>query len=331
MQKVLSRVDLNLVTALDALLHEVSVTAAARRVGLSAPAMSHALSRLRRQLGDPLLVRAGRAMVLTPRAEALRSRVRDLHQAARDVLAQPGPFHPERLARTFVVQASDSVIAVLGRELDRVLAPAPGLTLRFRPNLPEDPLELREGRSDLAIGIYGDLPPELRTRSLYTDRFVSVVRRDHPMVGDRLTLDQFLSLPQVQVAPRGRPGGIVDATLAQQGRTRHVSRAVPFFLSALLLVSESDAVVTLPERVARTMEERLRLKVLAPPLHLPPYTLSLVWHPRLDGDPAHRWLREAVVQAARAAAPGTHPGARTRLGKIEGRQRGGARRRTDGP
>ena len=119
--------------------------------------------------------------------------------------------------------------------------------------------------------------------------------------------------------------------LAQLVRTRHVSRAVPFFLSALLMVSESDAVVTLPERVARAMEERFRLKILTPPLQLPPYTLSLVWHPRMDGDPAHRWLRDAVVEAARAAAPGTHPGARVRLGKLEGRHRARGRKRTDGP
>jgi DNA-binding transcriptional LysR family regulator len=326
----MERVDLNLVTALDALLQEASVTAAARRVGLSPPAMSHALARLRRQLGDPLLVRAGRNMVRTPRAEALRERVRDVRAGAEALLASPAPLVPERLERTFVLHASDNVLAVLGKALDRLLGAAPGVALRFRPNLPEDPLELREGRADLAIGIYGDLPPELRLRPLYTDRFVCAVRRDHPAVGERLTLAQFLALPQVQVAPRGRPGGQLDAVLAQQGSPRRVARAVPFFLSALLMVAESDAVVTLPERVARAVEERFALRLLDPPVPLQPYTLSLVWHPRMDGDAAHRWLRETVLEAARIAAPGRHAGARKRLSASEGGARPSRKERRRG-
>ncbi len=311
----MERLDLNLLSTLDALLHEGSVTAAARRVGITPPAMSHALARLRDQLRDPLLVRAGRRMILTPRADALKARVRDVHEAAAAVLAAPAAFVPERLVRTFVVHASDNVLAVLGKALDDVTAHAPGVTLRFRPNVPDDPLELREGRADLAIGIYGDLPPELRQRTLFTDRFVCAVRRDHPGVRGRLTLEQFLALPQVQVAPRGRPGGQLDDVLARHGVSRKVARAVPFFLSALLMVAESDAVVTVPERVARATASRLGLQLLDPPLPLQPYSLSLLWHPRMDGDAPHRWLRECFVEAARRAAPGAHAGARTRLGR----------------
>lgn len=322
----MDRTDLNLLTALDALLQTESVTGAAQRLGLSPPAMSHALSRLRAQLGDPLLVRAGRRMVLTPRAEAMRARARNALAEARTLLSRPARSGTDELRRTFVVHASDNVLAVIGKALHEAVAPARGVTLRFRPNLPEDAAELREGRSDLAIGIYGGLPPELRTRPLYSDRFVCVVRRDHPTVGERLTLEAFLALEQVQIAPRGRPGGLLDAALAERGLARRVSRAVPFFLSALLLVSETDAVVTLPERVARSLAGRLGLKVLDPPLKLSPYALSLIWHPRMDGDEAHRWLRGAVLQAARVAAPGTVPGARTRLGPTEGtgRRPGGA-------
>jgi DNA-binding transcriptional LysR family regulator len=314
----MERVDLNLVTALDALLQEESVTGAARRLGLSPPAVSHALSRLRRQLGDPLLVRAGRAMVLTPRAEELRARVRDIHAEVEALLTRPAAFVPGQLRKTFVIHASDNVLAVLGKALDRILAASPGVSLRFRPNLPDDAAELREGRADLAIGIYGDLPPELRLRPLYSDRFVCAVRRDHPTVGDELTLEQFVALPQVQVAPRGQPGGQLDTLLAQRGIARQVGRAVPFFLSALLMAAESDAVVTLPERVARAVQAGFRLKLLDPPIRLQPYTLSLLWHPRMDGDEAHRWLREAMLGAARIAAPGSHPGARARLGAGEG-------------
>jgi DNA-binding transcriptional LysR family regulator len=155
----MERVDLNLLAALDALLQEESVTAAAPRMGLSPPAMSHALARLRRQLGNPLLVRAGRTMVLTPRAEGLRARVRGVRAEAEAVLSRPKAFVPERLERAFVIHASDNVLAVLGKALDRTMGRAPGITLQFRPNLPDDAAELREGRADLAIGIYGDLLP----------------------------------------------------------------------------------------------------------------------------------------------------------------------------
>jgi DNA-binding transcriptional LysR family regulator len=313
----MERTDLNLLPALDALLRAGSVTGAARQLGLSPPAVSHALSRLRRRLGDPLLVRAGRRMVLTPRAEGLKARAAAAHAEAAALLSQPVAFVPERLERAFVIHASDNVLAVLGAALHRVTSAAPGVALRFVPNLPGDADELREGRADLAIGIYGDLPPELRTRPLYTDRFVCALRRDHPAVRGRLTLEAFLALEHVQVAPRGRPGGLLDATLAERGLSRRVVRAVPFFLSALLLAAETDAVVTLPERVARAMAGRLGLQLVEPPLALPPYTLSLVWHPRMDRDEAHRWLREAVLQAARLAAPGTHPGARTRIEPAE--------------
>jgi DNA-binding transcriptional LysR family regulator len=256
-------------------------------------------------------------MMLTPRAEAMRSRVRDAHEAATAVLAAPVALVPERLVRTFVVHASDNVLAVLGKTLDEIMDHAPGVTVRFRPNLPEDPTELREGRADLAIGIYGRLPPELRQRTLYTDRFVCAVRRDHPTVRDRLTLEQFLALRQVQVAPRGRPGGQLDSVLARRGMSRNVARAVPFFLSALLMVAESDAVVTVPERVARAMASRLGLKLVDPPIALQPYSLSLLWHPRMDGDAAHRWVRGCFLEAARRAASGVHAGARTRLGETE--------------
>jgi DNA-binding transcriptional LysR family regulator len=313
----MDRPDLNLLAALDALLQTESVGGAAELLGLSPPAMSHALSRLRAQLGDPLLVRAGSRMVMTPRALALKERARGATVEATALLSPPARFVAEELRRAFVVHASDNVLAVLGKSLHDGVAQSPGVTLRFRPNAPEDAVELREGRADLAIGIYGELPPELRTRPLYSDRFVCAVRRDHPTVGERLSLEAFLSLEQIQVAPRGRTGGLLDASLEEQGLRRHVSQAIPFFLAALQLVSETDAVVTLPERVARTMAGRFGLRVLEPPLKLVPYTLSMVWHPRMDGDAAHRWLREAVLRAARAAAPGAVPGARTRLADQE--------------
>lgn len=306
--------DLGILLALDALLQEGSVTGAARRVGLSTPAMSHTLARLRELLGDPLLVRAGRAMVLTPRAETLRPRIRDLCAAAAQALAPEAPFSPRELERAFVVHATDHVLTVLGPALDRLAREAaPRLTLRFAPNSPDDPEALREGDADLAIGIYGELPPELRTRILFTDRFVCVVRKDHPTIGKRLTLERFLALEHVQIAPRGRPGGYVDDLLAERGLARRVARAVPYTLAALLLVARTDDVLTVSERIARALAPAFGLRLLEPPLPLRPYALSLLWHPRFDGDPAHRFLRDLLVRAAEASAAETHEGARTRL------------------
>ncbi len=306
--------DLSLLATLDALLQEGSVTGAARRVGLSTPAMSHALARIRERLGDPILVRAGRGMVLTPRAEALKARVHTVVNEARQALEPERPFVAAEVARTFVVHATDYVLAILGLVVDRILREeAPRIAMRFVPNTPEDPARLREGGSDLAVGIYGDLPQEMRNRQLLTDRLVCVVRRDHPTVGQRLTLAQFVRLPHIQIAPRGKPGGYLDEVLRAKGLTRQVARAVPFFLAGLALAAQTDYVLTTSERVARQMAPSLGLRLLEPPLALRPYALSLVWHPRFDGDAGHRFVREVFARAAREAAGGAHPDARTRL------------------
>lgn len=306
--------DLSLLATLDALLREGSVTKAARRLGLSTPGMSHALARVREQVGDPLLVRAGRTMVLTPRAEALKPLVRSLVEEAQRVLEPERPLATRELRRTFVVHTSDYVLTLLGPALDQVVrAEAPQAVLRFVPASMDDAALLREGTADLAIGIYGELPPELRIRQLLTDRFVCVVREGHPEVKQRLSLELFLRLEHVQVAPRGQPGGYIDDVLHEHGHERHVARAVPYFMTALMLVSQTDYVLTVSERIARSLAPRLGLRVLEPPLELRPYALQLVWHPRQDRDAGHRWLREVLLRAAHAIASDVHPNARTRL------------------
>jgi DNA-binding transcriptional LysR family regulator len=320
--------DIGLLVTIDALLQEGSVTGAARRVGLSTPAMSHALARARERLGDPILVRAGRGMVLTPRAQELKARVHTLVCDARQALAPPRPFAPAEMRRSFTVHATDHVLAVLGLVIDRLArAEAPDVSLRFVPNGPEDAARLRDGASDLAVGIYGALPPEVRTRQLLTDRFVCVVRDGNTSVGKRLTLEQFVRIPHIQVAPRGSPGGYIDDELAARGLERCVARAVPFFVTALNMVAQTDYLLTVSERLARAMAPSLGLRVLEPPLPLRPYALSLVWHPRHDADPAHRWLRDVFARAAKEAAGDAHPAPRTRLDAATTRPRGAARRK----
>jgi DNA-binding transcriptional LysR family regulator len=300
--------DLNLLIALDALLQEHSVSRAAARVGLSTPAMSHALARLRDQLGDPLLVRAGQRMVPTPRAADLQARVHALAADALGVLA-PAPAGDLRaLDRTFRIGTTDQLTTVLGTALDRRMRDAPGVSLIVTPVGREDPKQLRDGTIDLAIGVYdyapySDLPSDLRIQQLFRDHYVCAVRADHPTVGSSLTLAQYAELEHVQVAPRGPPGGYVDELLATHGLSRRIVRALPYFLAALVLVAETDYVLTLSVTLVRRLDGMLGIKIVQPPrsLGLEPYQVSQLWHPRNDRDPAHRWLRDHVAEAARLA------------------------------
>jgi len=288
--------DFGSLAALHALLTEASVSGAAKRLCLSTPAMSHALNRLRDRFDDPLLVRAGRGMVLTPRAEALRPHVEDAVAAASLVFRPPEREELARAVRSYTLALSDYVTTLIGAGLDQsVRDQAPNVDLRFLLNAPDDPDRLRQGEVDVIVGIYGRLPPEVKRRRVVSDRLVTVVRRAHPKIGKRLGLRQYATLPHIQVAPRGRPGGVVDRRLAESGRRRRVARAVPFFRHALELVSETDYLLTVPERIATKFAQPLGLKLLEPPIPLEPYALSMVWHPRNDSDDVHRFLRQQLV------------------------------------
>jgi DNA-binding transcriptional LysR family regulator len=233
---------------------------------------------------------------------------------ARRALEPERPFASRDLSRTFVVHATDYVLTVLGGTVDRILREeAPKACVRFVPNAPDDAAMLRDQGSDLAVGIYGDLPQEMRTRQLLTDRFVCVVRRAHPAAGKRLSLDRFVGMDHVQVAPRGKPGGYLDDVLRERGLTRNVARAVPYFLTALQLTAETDYLLTISERIARKFERSMRLSIMEAPVPLRPYALSLVWHPRLDADAGHRFLREVFLRAAKEVAGERHEEPRTRL------------------
>ncbi|HET9627761.1 MAG TPA: LysR family transcriptional regulator [Kofleriaceae bacterium] len=311
--------DLNLLIALDALLQEENVSRAAARVGLSTPAMSHALARLRAHVGDPLLVRTGQRMVPTPRADHLRARVEAVVREARDVLAPPPVEDVHTVERTFRIHTSDHLITVLGPDLDRLARAAPGVTLHVMPCVAETPALCRDGTIDLAIGVYdyapySELPNDLRIQQLYEDEFTCVVRAAHPRVKRGLTLAQYCELEHVQIAPRGNPGGYVDELLARHGLRRRIARALPYFVAGLALVAETDYLLTCSVVLARRMQRRFGLKLIAPPreLGLEPFQFAQLWHPRNDRDPPHRWLRDIVARAARAASHRT--GERGRVG-----------------
>ncbi len=295
--------DLNLLFTLDALLQEESITRAAARLGRSAPAVSQALAKLREALDDPLLVRAGRGMVPSPRAEQLREPVASVLERIAAVFEPGATFAPQASKRTFRIHGSDYVVHVLGAELDaRLRAAAPEVSLRVMPNA-DDAQRVRDGSLDLAIGVYPDLPPEVRIQKLFDETLVCVVRDRHPSVPKRLTPERFAALQHVQIAPGGRAGGVVDDALAKQGLHRAVVRQVPFFYAGLVLVSRTDLALTLPRRLACAEAKRYGLRVLALPVDVAAYPVSQIWHPRHDADAGHRWFRRMVVDAARATKP----------------------------
>ncbi|MEO0322251.1 MAG: LysR family transcriptional regulator [Myxococcota bacterium] len=304
MPNALRDVDLNLLVALEALLEEASVTRAAERLGKSVPGTSHALGRLRDTLGDPLLVRAGRSMVRTARAEALRPALRDTLARIEGLLAPAEAVDPATLTRTFTLHVTDHVLLVLGARLEeRLGADAPHVSLAFGVVRTESPEALRAGRLDAAIGVFPRSFPELRRRLLFRDRLVCAVREGHPEVGATLDLPTYARLSHVRIAPRERPGGIVDTLMAAAGYRRRVARSVPYFHAALHLAATTDHVVTASKRMLEVLAPTLGLRILEPPLPFAPYPLALLWHPRRSDDPAHRWLRDTLAEVARDTAP----------------------------
>ncbi|MFD0687469.1 LysR family transcriptional regulator [Actinomadura fibrosa] len=300
-----SRMDLNLLVALDALLEEGSVTGAAERLHLSGPAMSRTLGRIRKALGDPVLVRSGRAMVPTPRALAVRAEVHELVQRARTLFSAGGDLDPATLTGAFTLQAEEGTVAVIGGPLlERVHREAPDVTLRFLAEGPRDTHALRRDTVDLEIGVIGE-HPDTRIEPLLEDRFISVVRPGHPLAGREPSLAEWTAAAQLVNTRRGRLTGPMDELLAGMGRSRSLAGTVPNVSTALLLVQETDFMGFASERLHRRLVDRLGLERVPVPLELPPLHLSMGWHVRYDADPAHAWLRRCVreVVAEVAATP----------------------------
>lgn len=289
--------DLNLLATLDVLLTEGNVARAARRVRLSASAMSRSLARLRDVMGDPLLVRAGRELVPTPRARELREPVRQLMESARAVLRPAETPDLKRLTRTFSLRAREGFVETFGLAiLARVRAEAPGVRLRFLHKVDKDSTLLRDGGVDLETGVLGKTTgPEVRAQALFQDRFVGVVRPAHPLTRGPITRGRYAAGEHVQVARRAVGRGPVEDTLESFGIEPRVVATVGTFSAALALARASDLIATVPER--HTGALRAGLHTFALPFPAPQITISLLWHPRMDADPAHRWLRGCVREA----------------------------------
>ena len=295
----LAGIDLNLLTSLDVLLDEASVTRAARRLGKTQPAVSHNLRRLRELLGDPLLVRTPHGMQPTPRAHELRPAVRAALEAAETVLQAAPRFDPARAERSFVLAMADqAAFQLLPPLVQRLAAAAPGITLQLRPPPADLAAALAEGELELAIGVFGDSPSGIRSELLWTESFACVVRRGGPGTRGPFDLRRYLARPHLLVAPRGRPGSIVDDLLARDHLRRRIAVVVPHFLVAPAIIAASDLVWTAPAGLAHALAPRYALAVRPPPLAVPSFSIAMRWHLRLDRDPGLAWLRALLREVA---------------------------------
>jgi DNA-binding transcriptional LysR family regulator len=318
----LAGIDLNLLVAFDALARERSVTRAAGQLGVTQSAVSHALRRLRELLGDPLLVRSGNGMALTPHAQALVVPVRGGLITLSRALSGPATFEPQHARRAFVLASMDLFdVLVLPSLLGRVRREAPGVDVSVMP--PGDPRlteQLETGEADVAIvpQLHGPRSGAaeaggigLVRKTLFRDQFVCLLRADHPALAARgkrargaadsgLALETYLELSHALISTRGSGMGLVDELLAQQGRTRRIALRIPHFFSALAIVAQSDLVLTGPAALASLATPELKIVALPVPVKLPQPSINLVWHERFGNDPGHQWLRELTTEVARS-------------------------------
>ena len=298
----LANFNLNLLLALDGLLGERSVTAAARRVRVTPSAMSHSLAELRDLLGDPLLVRSGRAMVLTPRAEALVIPLHKLLVDTERILRGGTTFEPTSAERRFVIAAPDFLATLLLPTLLTAAATeAPGISLEIVPSARRGNAWLLEtGEVDLALGAIVDKMPSIRRMDLCTEGFTCAARKGHPTINGTLDLRTFVKTPHLVITLGDDKGPTwIDQALAKVGKKRHVAVHTRYFMSAPLIIARTDLLLTGPSMLIRYFADLVPIQVMQPPIELPTYPEEAYWHERFDDDPSHVWLRKLVLKTAR--------------------------------
>ncbi len=295
------KLDLNLLIALDVLLHERSVTAAARELGLSTSAMSRTLSRLRSATGDALLVPAGRAMVPTPHALEIAAEVHALVGAAQKVLSTPPELDIRELQRDFTIRANAAFVFMHAARLSTmVMETAPGVRLRFAAKPEKEIHSLRHAIVDLEIGVISGDGAELRAQTLYRDSFVGIVHSGHPLLMKTpVSVDDYVAWPHVVASRRGSFTGPIDDALAKLGLARNVNVVVPSFPSVIAVAAESDLIGLIPRSYCRA-GLAAQTEMFELPVSTPEVTVSQIWHPRMDADPGHRWLRGLIFDAFRS-------------------------------
>jgi DNA-binding transcriptional LysR family regulator len=309
-RRSLSSINLNLLVALEALLATKSVSEAARRVSVTTSAMSHSLAALRSLFDEPLLVRSGGRMALTPYAESLREPLAQALGGITRILDGATRFDPKSARRRFVIAAPDFFSTLILPALLAIVArDAPGIELSIVPSARRGNAWLLEsGELDLALGAVVDDAPGIRRLELCTEGFLCAVRRGHPDVTGRLSLDLYARLPHlvITLGDDERPTWI-DEALAKKGRSRRVALRTRYFMAAPLIVSESDLVLTAPAMLVGYFAKLVPLTVLAPPLRLPTYPEEAYWHERYDSDPGHQWLRGMLARVTSDLGTGKPP------------------------
>ena len=301
----LQTIDLNLLVVFEALIEERGVTRAAKRVGLSQPAMSNALARLRRTFDDPLFVRTPEGMSPTPAAQSLIGPVRSALAQLRDIFEEKPAFAPAASERLFHLLTNDYVeLTLLPPLANAIREQARGVSLRVHrsPSVFEPPSANSLAESfDLAIGFFPDaltLDARVRSELLWEDSNVCIARARHPKIRGRISLRQYAEAEHVAVFYKKQGLGVIDTLLAQRGLSRRTAVVVPHFTTVPFIISASDFIATAPDRIARMFIKQLKLQSLRPPIEIPPLRLTLLWHERFHADPAHRWMRELIARTA---------------------------------
>ncbi|TBD38420.1 LysR family transcriptional regulator [Rhizobium ruizarguesonis] len=293
----MSDLDLNLLVALDALLREQSVSAAARRLGLSTSAMSRTLSRLRAALGDPILVPAGRGMVATPHALAIGAEVHLLKEAVQSVLSPPSTVEIREVRRHFTIRANEAFVLLYAAGLSAaVTSAAPGIRLRFAPRSDKDVQALRDAAIDLDIGVLPRDSGELRCQTLFEDRYVGLARLGHPIFdADRITAERFAAWGHVLFSMQADFAGPIDKALAELGHVRDVRLIVPSFPAVIAVAAASDLIGSIPKSYCKSAAIS-HIETFDLPVDVSGFNIVQAWHPRMDADSVHRWLRALIFE-----------------------------------
>lgn len=298
-------IDLNLLIGFDALLDEMSVSKAAQRLGVTQPAMSSTLKRLRRLFADPLLVRSSEGMQPTEKAIWLKTRVQRALAAIQSLIDEAGEFDPSRIERTIHIGLNDYASLLVIPQVYALIhsaAPQLKLVMHARKNIATARSELESGALDFVIGIgkTNELPSSLMTRKLFDDPFLTMMRNGHPALSQSdgtLSFETYMTLEHMVVSPQGHSRGIIDELLAKQGLFRHIAVTVPHFASAAQIVAATDLVCTIPGRIAAMFAEHYDIRTLAPPLDLPIGNVHLAWHAVSHENPIHKWIRTRFALA----------------------------------
>jgi DNA-binding transcriptional LysR family regulator len=295
--------DLNLLVAFDVLMRDLNVTRAAEQMFITQSAMSHILQRLRQQLNDPLLVKTPTGMKPTERAIALIEPVRVLLKEMEQLIQPPMEFEAATSQRRFVLAATDYMELLLIPELSRLIDKiAPGIDIHVKRTESSFPTsELENGSLDVVLGFESVLNPPayLSSKRLFNDQMACVVRQNHPLIKKTPSLDEYVSAPHMLISRTGSSVGLIDQKLAELGLERRIKLIVPHFLSAPLIVAETDMILSLPHRIAQQFKKLAPLEIFPVPVELPSYDLVMVWHPLQEKDPAHLWLRDKIIAIGR--------------------------------